>query len=269
MAVDTEPHRSGRATSAGELKIKNVARAFSGIKALDGVNFTANAGKITGLIGPNGAGKTTLFNAVAGDLSVDSGKIHLDHTRIDSKPSYEVFHQGLVRTFQIPRPFARMTVLENAMFVPANQQGEKFWNSWLRPAKVAAQEKANLEKARAIVDFCGLSKVEKQLAGSISGGQQKLVELARALMADPKIILLDEPGAGVNPALLDVIVEKIVELNKRGITFLIIEHNIDFIMSLCDKVVVMAAGRVITEGTPDDVIANPAVIEAYLGGAPL
>lgn len=267
MAIDKEQPPSGGKTRGGRLHIQNVARAFSGIRALNGVNFTAEAAQITGLIGPNGAGKTTLFNAIAGDLSIDSGTIHLDDARIDSNPPYTVFNHGLVRTFQIPRPFARMTVLENAMFVPAKQGGEKFWNSWLRPRTVAREEKANLEKAREIINFCGLSKVERQLAGSISGGQQKLVELARALMADPKIILLDEPGAGVNPALLDIIVEKIVELNKRGITFLIIEHNMDFIMSLCDKVVVMAAGQVITEGSPDQVISDPAVIEAYLGGA--
>lgn len=269
MAIDRQFASSGEMSCSGGLKIKDVALAFSGNKALDRVNFAVQAGKITGLIGPNGAGKTTLFNAVAGDLSIDHGEIQLDNTRIDSKPSYEVFHHGLVRTFQIPRPFARMTVLENTMFVPVKQKGEKFWNSWLRPRAVAQQEKINLEKARAIIEFCGLAKVEKQLAGSISGGQQKLVELARALMADPKIILLDEPGAGVNPALLDVIADKIVELNKRGITFLIIEHNIDFIMSLCDKVVVMAAGRAITEGTPDQVIADPVVIDAYLGGTPI
>ncbi|SMF41685.1 branched-chain amino acid transport system ATP-binding protein [Xaviernesmea oryzae] len=257
---------AGRRIS-GRLDIRNAVRSFSAVRAVDDVSFTAEPGRITGLIGPNGAGKTTLFNAIAGELAVDSGEITLDAERIDGLPPYKVFSRGLARTFQIPRPFAGMTVLENVMLVPARQHGERFWNTWLRPGLVAREEKANLEKARAIIEFCGLSPVEKQLAGAISGGQQKLVELARALMADPRIILLDEPGAGVNPALLDTIVDRIVELNKRGMTFLIIEHNMDFIMSLCDKVVVMAAGKVIAEGLPEQVRADRMVVDAYLGGA--
>jgi ABC-type branched-subunit amino acid transport system ATPase component len=257
---------AGRRIS-GRLDIKNAARSFAAVRAVDGVTFTAEPGRITGLIGPNGAGKTTLFNAVAGELAVDSGEIALDGERIDGLPPYKIFSKGLARTFQIPRPFGGMTVLENVMLVPTGQHGERFWNTWLRPGLVAREEKANLEKARAIIEFCGLSPVERQLAGAISGGQQKLVELARALMADPRIILLDEPGAGVNPALLDTIVDRIVELNKRGMTFLIIEHNMDFIMSLCDKVVVMAAGKLIAEGLPESVRADATVVEAYLGGA--
>ncbi|MGK9054569.1 ABC transporter ATP-binding protein [Neorhizobium petrolearium] len=257
---------AGRRIS-GRLDIRNAVRSFSAVRAVDDVSFTAEPGRITGLIGPNGAGKTTLFNAIAGELAVDSGEITLDAERIDGLPPYKVFSRGLARTFQIPRPFAGMTVLENVMLVPAGQHGERFWNTWLRPGLVAREEKTNLEKARAIIEFCGLSPVEKQLAGAISGGQQKLVELARALMADPRIILLDEPGAGVNPALLDTIVDRIVELNKRGMTFLIIEHNMDFIMSLCDKVVVMAAGKVIAEGLPEQVRADRMVVDAYLGGA--
>jgi len=257
---------AGRRIS-GRLDIRNAVRSFSAVRAVDDVSFTAEPGRITGLIGPNGAGKTTLFNAIAGELAVDSGEIVLDAERIDGLPPYKVFSRGLARTFQIPRPFAGMTVLENVMLVPARQHGERFWNTWLRPGLVAREEKANLEKARSIIEFCGLSPVEKQLAGAISGGQQKLVELARALMADPRIILLDEPGAGVNPALLDTIVDRIVELNKRGMTFLIIEHNMDFIMSLCDKVVVMAAGKVIAEGLPEQVRADRMVVDAYLGGA--
>jgi len=261
------PDRAARGGAAGKLEIKNVEKRFGANRAVDGVSFTAEAGRITGLIGPNGAGKTTLFNAVAGEMPFNGGEVLLDGTRIDSLPPYKVFTRGLARTFQIPRPFPRMTVLENVMLVPPGQHGERFWNTWLRPGLVARQEREILEKARSIIEFCGLSPVERQLAGSISGGQQKLVELARALMADPKIVLLDEPGAGVNPALLDTIVDRIVELNKRGLTFLIIEHNMDFIMSLCDEIVVMATGKVIARGTPDSVISAPQVIEAYLGGA--
>lgn len=252
---------------SGRLDIRNVVRSFAAVRAVDGVSFTVEPGKITGLIGPNGAGKTTLFNAIAGELGVDQGEISLDGQRIEGLPPFKIFPKGLARTFQIPRPFGGMTVLENVMLVPSGQHGERFWNTWFRPATVAREEKANLEKARAIIEFCGLSPVERQLAGAISGGQQKLVELARALMADPKIILLDEPGAGVNPALLDTIVDRIVELNQRGMTFLVIEHNMDFIMSLCDKVVVMATGKVIAEGLPDAVRADQMVVDAYLGGA--
>lgn len=256
-----------RERAVGRLEVRNVAKHFGANRAVDGVSFTAEAGRITGLIGPNGAGKTTLFNAIAGEFAVDGGEVLLDGAAITSLPPYRVFGHGLARTFQIPRPFGGMTVLENVMTVPANQHGERFWNTWFRPGLVAREEKANLEKARSIIEFCGLSPVEKQLAGAISGGQQKLVELARVLMADPKIILLDEPGAGVNPALLDTIVDRIVELNNRGLTFLVIEHNMDFVMSLCNDIVVMATGRVIAEGSPDTVISSPQVIEAYLGGA--
>lgn len=251
----------------GRLAIKDVAKHFGANRAVDGVSFETRPGGITGLIGPNGAGKTTLFNAIAGELTIDTGTVELDGVRIDGQPAYRVFAQGLARTFQIPRPFPGMSVLENVMLVPRHQHGERFWNTWLRPGLVAREERANLEKARAIIEFCGLSPVERQLAGAISGGQQKLVELARALMADPSILLLDEPGAGVNPALLDTIVDRIVELNKRGLTFLIIEHNMDFVMSLCDEIVVMAMGKVIAQGSPDEVIEAPQVIEAYLGGA--
>ncbi|MAS14221.1 MAG: ABC transporter ATP-binding protein [Nitratireductor sp.] len=260
-STGTDGARRGRLEAAG------VVKTFGANRAVDGVSFAAEAGKITGLIGPNGAGKTTLFNAIAGEYALDGGSVRLDGTEIGSLPPYRVFSHGLARTFQIPRPFAGMTVLENVMFVPERQAGERFWNSWIRPGTVAREERQNRERAREVIEFCGLSPVERQLAGSISGGQQKLVELARALMADPKVLLLDEPGAGVNPALLDTIVDRIVELNKRGLTFLIIEHNMDFIMSLCDHIVVMATGRVIAEGTPKEVIAQPQVIEAYLGGA--
>ncbi|WP_309083800.1 ABC transporter ATP-binding protein [Chelativorans sp.] len=256
-----------RSATAGRLEVLEVTKSFGANRAVDCVSFVAEPGKITGLIGPNGAGKTTLFNAIAGELPIDSGEVRLDGVRIGSLPPYKIFSRGLARTFQIPRPFPGMTVLENVMLVPQGQHGERFWNTWLRPGLVAREERENREKARAIIEFCGLSPVERQLAGAISGGQQKLVELARALMADPKIVLLDEPGAGVNPALLDTIVDRIVELNRRGLTFLIIEHNMDFVMSLCDEIVVMATGKVIAKGTPETVIADPQVLEAYLGGA--
>lgn len=267
MHIVTPATGAAAGAPAGALHIKDAVKSFGANRAVDGVSFVAKAGKITGLIGPNGAGKTTLFNAVAGEGPIDSGSIELDSVHLENLKPHQIFSKGLARTFQIPRPFARMTVLENVMLVPEQQAGEKFWNSWVRPALVARQERANFDKARAIIEFCGLTPVERQLAGSISGGQQKLVELARALMADPKIILLDEPGAGVNPALLDTIVDRIVALNKQGITFLIIEHNMDLVMSLCDHIVVMATGKVIAEGDAASILADTRVVDAYLGGA--
>ncbi|MDT0684310.1 ABC transporter ATP-binding protein [Roseicyclus sp. F158] len=251
----------------GRLEIRDARKAFGSVRAVDGVSFTAEAGRITGLVGPNGAGKTTLFNAIAGEASLDSGTVTLDGAQIGGLGPHEVFSSGLTRTFQIPRPFARMTVLENLLVVPERQAGERFWNNWIGRGRVSRQEAELREKAHDVIAFCNLSAVAMQPAGSISGGQQKLVELARALMADPGIVLLDEPGAGVNPALLDTIIERIVELNRRGMTFLIIEHNMDLITSLCDSLVVMAAGQKIAEGKPREVIARDDVVEAYLGGA--
>ncbi len=263
MVSDWQGPRRG----PGALELTDVVRSFGGFRAVDGVSLTVAPGRITGLIGPNGAGKTTLFNAIAGVLPIDSGRVVLDGEPIHGLPPYRIFDRGLLRTFQIPRPFAEMTVLENLLVVPAGQAGERFWNTWLRPGAVAAEERRLIAKARAIIEFCGLAKVEKQKAGAISGGQQKLVELARVLMANPSIILLDEPGAGVNPGLLDHLVDRIRELQKLGQTFLIIEHNMDVIMSLCDHVAVMASGKLIAEGRPEAVTADPTVIEAYLGGA--
>lgn len=263
---DAGPEKAETNEPRGRLDIANVAKSFGSVAAVDNVSFTAQAGLITGLIGPNGAGKTTLFDSIAGEQIIDAGSVTLDGIRIDGKPPHAVFRHGLARTFQIPRPFPKMTVLENLLVVPMDQYGERFWNSWIRRGDVARQEAALREKARGVIDFCRLSAVENQAAGAISGGQQKLVEIARALMSDPRIILLDEPGAGVNPVLLDIIVDRIRELNRGGMTFLIIEHNIDFVSSLCDHLVVMAEGANIAEGTVPQVMARDDVIEAYLGG---
>jgi len=251
--------------SAALLEVRDAVKAFGAMRAVDGVSFAVAPGTITGLIGPNGAGKTTLFNAVAGDVPLTSGSVLFGGEDVTRLPSHRIFHRGLCRTFQIPRPFPAMTVLENVMLAAPGQAGEAFWNTWLRPGLVARQEREILARARDIIAFCNLSAVERSLAGAISGGQKKLLELARVLMGGPRMILLDEPAAGVNPALLDVLVEKIVELNRGGTTFLVIEHNMDMVMSVCDRVVVLAQGRVIAEGTPDAVAADPAVLDAYLG----
>ena len=250
------------------LELHQLSKRFDGFVAVDEVGFALPEGALGGLIGPNGAGKTTLFNAVAGQLSADSGRVLLDGRRIDRLPPHRVFAQGLARTFQIPRPFPQMTVLENVMTVPLQQRGENFWNNWLRPGKVAQQERELRDKALDLIDFCGLTPVRGDTAATLSGGQLKLLELARVLMSDPKIILLDEPAAGVNPSLMGALVDRIQALNQQGYTFLIIEHNMDLVMSICDPIMVMSQGRLIYQGDAAGARENPDVLDAYLGDLP-
>jgi ABC-type branched-subunit amino acid transport system ATPase component len=247
------------------LELRGVVRSFGSMNAVDGVDLTVGAGTITGLIGPNGAGKTTLFNIIAGTLPPTAGTVSFRGTRIDGQTPDRIFRLGLARSFQIPRPFAGMTVLENAMLVPVGQAGERFWNNWWAGGRVRAEERRARERADEVLAFCGLADKRGDLAGTLSGGQQKLLELARVLMVDPAMILLDEPAAGVNPTLLETLIEKIVALNARGVTFLVIEHNMDMVMRICRPIVVMAQGRVIFEGEGAAVRADPRVVDAYLG----
>jgi ABC-type branched-subunit amino acid transport system ATPase component len=253
--------------SAVLLEVKDLVKTFGGVRAVDGVSFTIKSGSITGLIGPNGAGKSTLFNTVAGSLNTDGGEVRLDGKAIQRQPPHEVFRLGLARTFQVPRPFATMSVLENLMAVPINQVGERLWSAWLRRRRVAAQEAKARRRAEELLAFTRLDALAHDLASTLSGGQQKLLELARIMMAEPKIVLLDEPAAGVNPAMLDILIDRIVELNRMGVTFFIIEHNMDLVMSICHPVLVMAQGRLVAQGTADEIRQNPIVIEAYLGEA--
>ena len=250
------------------LELENVVRTFGALRAVDGVSLRVQKASITGLIGPNGAGKTTLFNTIAGNHSPDEGTIRLNDSRVDGLRPDQIFHRGLGRTFQIPRPLGTLTVLENMLLVPINQTGETFWNTWLRRGRIRAQDAANLEKAREVIEFVGLSRLADAPARVLSGGQQKLLELARILMVDPSIILLDEPAAGVNPVLLESLVERIQALHQRGVTFLLIEHNMDMVMQLCNPVIVMAQGRVVMEGAPEAVRTDARVIDAYLGDQP-
>ncbi len=247
------------------LKVSDLVKNFGGLHAVDGVSFEIRAGTISGLIGPNGAGKTTTFSMIAGSHTVTSGRIEFDGEDITSLAPHDTFARGLVRTFQIPRPFGGMTVLENLMMVPKEQAGERFWNNWINRAEVRRQEALLRDEAADVMDFLNLSHLADEHAGNLSGGQMKLLELGRALMSKPKMMLLDEPGAGVNPTLLGEIVDRISELNERGMTFLIIEHNMDLVMSLCDPVLVMAQGQLLMEGNAEQVQNDPRVLEAFLG----
>jgi branched-chain amino acid transport system ATP-binding protein len=249
------------------LALRGILKTFGNLKAVDGVDLEVGPNLITGVIGPNGAGKTTLFNLIAGSLKPDAGEVAFAGTRIDGLSPDHIFRQGLARTFQIPRPFPRMTVLENAMLVPLGQAGERFWINWWHPGLVAREEKAGRDRAVEVLRFCGLGDHLGHMAGTLSGGQQKLLELARVLMIEPKMILLDEPAAGVNPALLESLVEKIQALHAQGVTFLIIEHNMDLVMRLCHPIVVMAEGKVILQGGAEEIQRHPDVIDAYLGQA--
>lgn len=250
------------------LLLDDLAKSFGALRAVDGVSFDVARGSITGLIGPNGAGKTTLFNTIAGALAPDAGRILLEGEDVGGLRADQVFHRGIGRTFQIPRPLPALTVMENLLLAPTGQAGERFWAAWLQRSAIRAQEAAHREKAREVLEFTGLARLMDEPAGVLSGGQQKLLELSRILMVDPKLILLDEPAAGVNPVLLESLVERIRLLNERGVTFLLIEHNMDMVMRLCDPVVVMAQGRLVTQGAPEAVRSDPRVIDAYLGDAP-
>jgi branched-chain amino acid transport system ATP-binding protein len=249
------------------LVVDAVSKHFGGHQAVNQVSFSLESGAIGGLIGPNGAGKTTLFNCLAGFLKPASGRILLAGRDISGVAPCDVFSAGLTRTFQIPRPFPEMSVLDNVMVAAAGQAGERLWNNWLRPTLVREQERQIREAARHWLNFVGLSDLERKPACILSGGQRKLLELARAMVSKPKLVLLDEPGAGVNPILLDQIVQKVAALNAEGVTFLIIEHNMDLVASLCQPVMVMAQGKLLVSGDAKSVLNDPRVIEAYLGSA--
>ncbi len=249
------------------LEVRAVSKHFGGMTAVDDVTLSIARGSIAGLIGPNGAGKSTLFNVVAGVLKPSSGEIVLQGNRIEAEPAHRRLHRGLGRTFQIPRPFPGMTVVENVLTAARYQTGERLFSNLLPGRRIGAQERNNLDQAMTLLEFVTLDKHAQAPARELSGGQRKLLELARVLMADPEIILLDEPAAGVNPSLIEVIIERIAQINQRGVTFLIIEHNMALVARLCREVFVMAQGRLICQGTPSDVVRDRQVIEAYLGGS--
>jgi branched-chain amino acid transport system ATP-binding protein len=246
--------------------VEDVVKTFGGFRAVDGATLTIGEGTITGLIGPNGAGKTTLFNVIAGVLKPTAGKVTMLGEDITGLPPHELFHKGLLRTFQIAHEFSSMTVRENLMMVPGGQSGEALWNTWFGRKRIADEERALQAKADEVIEFLTIDHLKEEKAGNLSGGQKKLLELGRTMMVDAKIVFLDEVGAGVNRTLLNTIGDAIIRLNKeRNYTFVVIEHDMDFIGRLCDPVICMAEGRVLAEGTLDEIKANEQVIEAYLG----
>ena len=248
------------------LKIKNLSKYFGGIAAVSNCSFNIKKGSITGIIGPNGSGKTTLFNLIAGNLKSSNGQVFFHEEEITNVPSYKLFSKGILRTFQIAHEFTNLSVLENLMMVPANQSGEKLMTALLKPSLVKSEELVIKQKAQDVVDFLNLKHLSNELAGNLSGGQKKLLELGRTMMVDAKLVLLDEVGAGVNRTLLKDLGTAILKLNKQeGYTFCMIEHDMEFISRLCNPVIVMAEGSVLFEGTAEEAKKDEKVIESYLG----
>lgn len=248
------------------LRVENLVKSFGALTATDDATFEVERGTITGLIGPNGAGKSTLFNLISGFYDLDSGRVEVNGTDVTGMEPYEVADHGLIRTFQTPRKLEGMTVREAMLVGPRNQAGESFVKLFTDPDGVRDAEQANLEDAQQILEDFEIDHLATQPATKISGGQMKLVELARAMLADPEILLLDEPAAGVNPTLRNQLAEQIRRLNDQGTTFLLIEHDMEFVMSLADPVIVLDRGSVLMEGTPHEVQHDDRVIDAYLGG---
>ena len=252
------------------IEVRDAVKRFGGLLAVDRCSLTVEAGSVTGLIGPNGAGKTTLFNMVTGAWPADGGTILFDGRDVTRLPAHHRFALGLLRTFQIPHEFSRMSALENLMMVPADQMGEDLGAAWFRHGRVRREEERIRARAEEVIEFIGLAHVKNELAGNLSGGQKKLLELGRTMMADARVVLLDEIGAGVNRTLLNKLLDNIEHLNREhGYTFFVIEHDMDLVARLCDPVIVMAQGRVLMEGSLEEAKANPEVVAAYFGGAPV
>ncbi|WP_322865862.1 ABC transporter ATP-binding protein [Aquicoccus sp. G2-2] len=248
------------------IRVEDIHKHFGGFHAVDGATLEIEKGSITGLIGPNGAGKTTLFNVIAGVLEPTSGRVTMEGEDITGLPPHTLFHKGLLRTFQIAHEFGSMSCRENLMMVPGTQSGETLWNTWFGRKRIANEERALKAKADEVLEFLTIEHLADHKAGMVSGGQKKLLELGRTMMVDARIVFLDEVGAGVNRTLLNTIGDAIIRLNQeRGYTFVVIEHDMDFIEKLCDPVICMAEGKVLAEGSLAEIKANEHVIEAYLG----
>ena len=246
--------------------VNNLVKHFGGLAAVDAVSIEIEQGKITGLIGPNGAGKSTLFNLIAGNLTPESGSIFLDGEDVTGLKPHVLFSKGLLRTFQIAHEFKSLSVLDNLMMVPSMQLGESLMGAWFKKEKVLRQEAEIRGKAEEVISFLNMGHLANEFAGNLSGGQKKLLELGRTMMVSPKIVILDEVGAGVNRTLLKEIGDAILRMNReKGFTFCMIEHDMDFISRLCDPVIVMAEGKILAHGGVEEIKSNDDVIEAYLG----
>lgn len=241
------------------LEVQALTKYFGGLKAVDGCSFTIEEGSITALIGPNGAGKTTVFNLISRLLKLDAGTIFFDGEQIDGLQPHQIIRKGISRSFQLTREFMEMTVLENLVVqVPTRGFMGLFKGSLLNHERDAAMS---------LLDFVGISHLADEKAGNLSHGQKRLMEFTAILMTEPRLVLLDEPAEGINPALMEDIIERIQQLNKQGITFLIVEHNMDVVMNLCDPVIVMAYGKLLAQGSPETIQNDKRVLEAYLGEA--
>jgi len=248
------------------LAVERVTKSFGGIRAVDECSLAIQAGRITGLIGPNGAGKTTLFNVIAGLYAPDAGHVYFRGDRVDGLPPFRIVRKGLVKTFQIPRELRNMTVLENLLVASPPIAGERLTDLLLRPWDLQKGETQAIAEAEAILGTVGLLALRDEYAKNLSGGQKKLLELGRALMARPRLVLLDEPVAGVNPTLAKRILDVIDSLRNEGVTFFLVEHDMDVVMKRCEWIIVMHQGRRLVEGLPDEIKKNPKVIDSYLGG---
>jgi ABC-type branched-subunit amino acid transport system ATPase component len=249
------------------LQADGLRKAFGGLTVLDGCDIAVATGSITGIIGPNGAGKSTLFNVLSGHIRADAGEVIFDGKRIAALRPDQLARRGLVRTFQISRELGALTVLENLLLAAPDQAGESAMRSLFQPARVKAQERATFAKAAALIAEMGLSALIDSPARGLSGGQKKLLELARALMLEPRLILLDEPAAGVSPPMIAVLCDTIKRLNRQGISFAIVEHDMDMVAALCDRIYFLADGRTLVAGSYREVVADPRVMQAYLGAA--
>jgi branched-chain amino acid transport system ATP-binding protein len=254
--------------SGSILDVRNLGKTYGGVRAVNDVSFKVKKGEIVGIIGPNGAGKTTAFNVIAGAEKPSSGEVFLEGANVTARSTEQLYHLGLARTFQLSHEYPKMTALENLMVASKSQHGENIFMNWLYPKLVYEREAEVVQKASETLEFLGLMHVSHELAGNLSGGQKKLLELGRTMMADAKLILLDEPGAGVNPTLMQKIGDMITDLNEnRGYTFCLIEHDMQLIERLCHRIIVLAEGQILLEGSMEDVRNDPQVVDAYFGSS--
>jgi ABC-type branched-subunit amino acid transport system ATPase component len=258
---------AGSAPAPPALSCIDLHRGFGGVQALRGATFSVEASQVCALIGPNGAGKSTAVAIIGGALAADKGRVLLHGTDITGWPANRVARAGLIRTYQLSRELARLTVTENLMVVPYQQAGESLWRIFARPGLVRAQERQLLARALEILETFGLYRLRDNYAGELSGGQKRLLELARSVMAEPRVLVLDEPMAGINPALIEKIGEHILALRDTGVTVLMVEHNLGVVDRICDHVIVLAEGATLATGLMSDLRQHPEVVKAYLGGA--